>query len=93
MTTTQWIRITPGPAIAEPRGVAMVAALARMVSAAARSVHRALEASGRRRAANLLREHAMLCRHHDPERAQLLLEASRFDPQEPVEPCRREQRG
>jgi hypothetical protein len=90
MTTTQWIRITPGPAIEAPRGAAMVAALARMVSAAARSVHRALEASGRRRAANALREHALWCRDHDPARAQLLLEASRFDPRESrAEPRRR----
>jgi hypothetical protein len=82
MTTTQWIRITPAPPIESPRGVAMVESLLRMVSAAARSVHSALKASGRRRAAALLREHAQLCRHHDPERAQLLLEASRFDPTE-----------
>jgi len=73
-TMTQTIRITPGPTVQTPRVVAIIEVLAQMMGA----IWRTLESMGERRAAAMLREHARNCERYDPQRAQLLLDASRF---------------
>ena len=77
--TPQWITITPGRPVPTPRGVALLESAMQVLCAAGRAVFRALQDSGQRRSARVLLEHARLCEAYDPERAELLREASRFD--------------
>lgn len=80
MTTTRWIRITPGPMVETPRVVALIELLAHAARVAGRSLWRALEARGQRQATAEFLRQAAICRHSDPARAELLREAARLEP-------------